>query len=137
MRTCALFVAAAAALSLAFAPAPLPKPLKPPKVPDWFGTWDQVGHPSVTFEITATHMTYHNAGGSPNAYFLTFDANKSPKTYDVSRQPGTVSFVGIWKVEGDTLTICYQGAGSSRPTAFGAPGGRASGHVETFTRKKR
>ncbi len=134
MRKCALLILATAILSLAFAPAPLPKPPKPPKVEDWLGMWDQVGSPTVTFEITATTMTYHNAGGAPSAYFLAFDAKKSPKCYEISStRGGRVAFLGIWKVEGDLLTICYRGAGNPRPDAFDRVGGA---HVETFKKKR-
>jgi uncharacterized protein (TIGR03067 family) len=131
MRRCALLLVLALS-SLAFAPAPLPRPPKKAAEPSWLGEWLQNNSPRVTLEVTPTSLTYHNAGGPPSAYGLTFDDKKAPKTYDLLRG-GNVAFVGIYKVEGDTLTLCYRGVGQPRPTSFDKGGGT----IEIFTKKKR
>jgi uncharacterized protein (TIGR03067 family) len=119
-----------AVLALAFAPAPFPKPRKEAKEPPIIGSWNQVGSPTVTLVVTSTTLTYENAGGSPSAYFLTFDPARTPKTYELRRQQGEprASYSGIYKIEGDTLTLHY-GGGENRPASF-----QASGIKETFKR---
>jgi uncharacterized protein (TIGR03067 family) len=57
---------------------------------------------------------------------LTIDPAKSPKQIDMrgtppGQKPQTAS--GIYKLEGDTLTICYDPSGKNRPTEFKAQPG--------------
>jgi uncharacterized protein (TIGR03067 family) len=63
---------------------------------------------------------------------LKIDATKSPRTIDfapagAAGKGGPV--LGIYKLEGNTLTLCYAGAGTARPKAFAAKEG--SGHTLT------
>jgi uncharacterized protein (TIGR03067 family) len=102
-------------LALAFAPAPLPRPERRAKpVPGMEGLW-QGGHRLL---ITATHLIYNPEGGKTE-YELVVDRTAQPPSYDL-RFPGSreVSWLGIWKVEGDTLTLCYQQTPAGRPTRF-------------------
>jgi uncharacterized protein (TIGR03067 family) len=134
MRSSALLLTAAL-LSLAFAPAPLPRPArKPPPGLPIQGSWDQVGHPTVTLVVTHDSLSYVNSDRPPSAYGFRCDPTKEPKTYDL-RYPagGQVAYVGIYKVEGETLTLYYRSVGQGRPASFERPGG----HKETFTRAKR
>ncbi len=118
------------ALSLGLAPAPL-KAIKPPEREKLQGEWHLDGGTTTVLAIASSSMTYLNLGRATNAYVLACDAKKSPKTYDVSRG-GHLAFVGAYKIEGDTLTICYRSAGGPRPVSFDERGP----FREVFKRKK-
>jgi uncharacterized protein (TIGR03067 family) len=57
---------------------------------------------------------------------FTLDATRTPKTIDLT-PAGAKPILGIYKLEKETLTICYGEPGKPRPTAFAAKAG--SGHT--------
>jgi hypothetical protein len=126
----------AVAASLGFAPAPLPKaPKIPAGVKALYGDWHNPSQPTVVVSISATEFAYVNSGFRNNVYKLTLDAKKKPMWYDI-RKPGA-NFVGLIKVEGDTLTVLYNLentalAGGGRPVSFDSPG-----HREVYYRVKK
>ena len=74
--------------------------------------------------IRPGRLTY-NPETSPFAYALTLDATKKPATYDIKGIAGGATgaaFLGIYRVDGDVLTLCYHTASQGRPTAFEGPG---------------
>src|SRR5262245_47264524 len=62
----------------------------------------------------------HRGGQAPGAAKITFDSKKDPPefTFTGSNEQG-----GIYKLEGDTLTICYELGGAKRPQSFDSPVG--------------
>jgi uncharacterized protein (TIGR03067 family) len=55
---------------------------------------------------------------------FTLDATKSPKQIDITLADGPAkgkTVLGIYKIDGDTLTICNAGPGGKRPAEFKAP----------------
>ena len=120
----------AAVLSLAFAPAPLPRAERrgPALGPDMVGEWSRL-------KITATHLSY-----SPGCtYELRVDRAARPARYDITGYAGGgtagADWLGIYKVEGDVLTLCYNPAKQGRPTAFEGPG--KGQFTETYRRSGR
>jgi uncharacterized protein (TIGR03067 family) len=132
MRRRATLLLSAVLLSLAFAPAPLPRPVRKPPDPPIQGSWDQVGSPTVTLVVTNDSLTYVNKDRAPSAYGFRCDPRSSPPTYDLLRS-GRSAFIGIYRIEGETLTLYYRSARQARPTSFDDPGAIR----ETFRRVKR
>jgi uncharacterized protein (TIGR03067 family) len=120
---------ALALLSLGFAPAPFPRPGRwAAASPSMEGAW----HSNRPMLVTATHVTFGDASAPPYSR-LALNRAARPATFDlVALRGDEVWWLGIYKVEGGTLTICYNVATRGRPTAFDGPG--KGQHTEVFKR---
>jgi uncharacterized protein (TIGR03067 family) len=70
---------------------------------------------------------------------LKLNPSKKPKAYDsraTDPEGQTHEAVGIYKIEGDTLTVCYVAAGNDRPSEFKADAGSGA-VVQVFKRDRK
>jgi uncharacterized protein (TIGR03067 family) len=129
-------------LSLAFAPAPFPRRDRGDNAKRIEGLWRQVRGPNVGMNMLVEpgRMTFSgwegSALGARMVYDLALDARKYPATFDLDYgAKSDLKFAAIYKVEGDTLTICIRRATLGRPTAFAGPVSAAI--TEVYKRVKR
>jgi uncharacterized protein (TIGR03067 family) len=81
--------------------------------------------PGTTWTFTADGKSVLTipGGAGPGAGTFTTDVKKDPATVDISDGPKGKPMKGIYKVEGDTLTLCLVQDGDERPTALESPAG--------------
>ena len=130
-----LLLIAAAVLPLAFAPAPLPRPTPRKETSDlrrMQGTWDVVerslGGRSVLREptqitIRGTRFQFIVRGEVRSDWIVELGPTESPRRMD--RRPfagGGSGLLGIYRFDGDRLTLCYSQHGA-RPTQFESSSG--------------
>lgn len=124
MRRCLLLVVV---LLVGFAPSPFPKTQRRPRPENLLvGTW------KGNYQIVITPTEMHYSQGYE--YELRLDPSASPPAYNIrgiGSQNGGWEFCGIYRLEGDTLTLSYNSGTSSRPTSFS---GQGAGIVEVYKR---
>jgi hypothetical protein len=134
MRTLLLLLSIAA-LTAGFAPAPLlPRPERRAPAAAWAemqGDWQLI-------RVTADRLIHYPDQGDECAYALTVHPHARPPRFalrGVGVQVRGQEVSGIWRVEGDTLTLCYNAGRGRYPTAFEGPGKGA--HLDVHKRKRR
>jgi uncharacterized protein (TIGR03067 family) len=126
-------------LCLAIA-APAPKDVPKKDAPSLVGEWEgekatangkdlpvPPGGVGFTFNADGT-MTMREGKRAPRPARYTADPKKDPAEFDILPPDDKADrgvFVGIYKIEGDTLTVCAAVGppGTARPTKFEAPEG--------------
>jgi|SRR5579864_205066 len=106
------------------------------------GTWDMVSGeragetvPDAIASKTRLVLTDRRqytltAGSEVESGIFLFDQRKRPRQIEFSPSEGSsrgMKLFGIYKLEGDTLTVCFAGPGKPRPTEFTTKSG--SGQV--------
>jgi len=122
-----LLLVVVSAVLLGFAPAPLPKPTRhvPPGIQgEWVVvSWtNELGRDltilearrGTTVRIADSRLLAYD-GEVIRGWRLTLDANSVDFLVGADRSP---VLLGIYKREGDMLTICYRGPREGRPTEF-------------------
>jgi uncharacterized protein (TIGR03067 family) len=75
----------------------------------------------LELEIQADAKYVLKLGGQPDEGSFTVDSGKTPKQMEIKGTSGPnkgKTIPAIYKIDGDTVTICYQLGGGDRPTAF-------------------
>lgn len=81
---------------------------------------------SITREVDGDRVVWRRDGKSFSASTIDLDPDADPKTIDIQADggPGRDKVVrGIYKLEGDELTLCTADPDEPRPTAFRADAG--------------
>jgi uncharacterized protein (TIGR03067 family) len=133
----------------ALAPAAPALKDRPPKEPPIIGEWFRVGHTEAGKPVPTDRENhrqvfradgaweYSYGGGQPNGgmRFVT-DPKQSPPTVDIQiNAAGMAHYRGIYKVEGETLTLCLVTGDRERPRAFESSPDRPT-TIWVFTRVK-
>jgi uncharacterized protein (TIGR03067 family) len=101
------------------------------------GEWVFKGVEStMTYTIKGNEYTFTRPDGKISKVAFKIDATKDPKTFDRTAESGNVR-LGIYKIEGDTLTICSNISSDSklRPADFSSKPGERS--MTAWTRAKK
>lgn len=102
---------------------------------DWIGKW--LAEPSkeagrqTTYTFKGNVCSFETPSGTTGTFKFQIDDSHEPKHFDkLQRNNGL--WLGIYKIEGDTLTICI-GTQDKRPTEFKA--GENGGDLAVWKRK--
>jgi uncharacterized protein (TIGR03067 family) len=105
---------------------------KEPTVPPLFGEWLRVDHIQAGTPVAPDRephhqvfkadgewqYTYGNRPDGTKGKNFTVDLKQNPPTIDISLNVGKAHYRGVYKVEGDTLTLCLVTGDTERPKNF-------------------
>lgn len=92
---------------------------------------------SITRTVSGDHVVWKRDGKSFAGTRIELDASRHPKAIDVIPDGGRnrgERVLGIYKLEGDRLTICMAGPGKPRPSEFRSEKG-SGWTLRTFVRE--
>jgi uncharacterized protein (TIGR03067 family) len=128
-RTWSLVCALLPAVALA---APAIKDKTPQEAP-LVGEWERVGHTEAGNPVAPDHAPHHQTFSVDGVWdywygprtdhtgrkSFTTDPKQKPATLDIHMNPdGPATWRGIYKIEGDTLTLCLVTGDRDRPKSF-------------------
>ena len=93
---------------------------------------------SIVRVVEGDHVVWKRDGKNFAGTTVVLDPSKAPKTIDVVPDGGPFRdkhVLGVYKLDGDLLTICMAGPDEDRPKTFDAPDGSGL-TLMTFAREK-
>ncbi len=75
----------------------------------------------AAIKLTLRGGTYELVAESPDRGTVTYDTSAKPKAMDIKGTDGPnkgKTFLAIYDLSGDKLTVCYDLTGKARPTEF-------------------
>lgn len=84
--------------------------------------------------IAGGNLKYMLGKATTAEYTLTLDPSKQPKRFTFQEVGGKVSISGIYRLDRDTLSICYELGDAGLPRSLNDIGQHT--YLEVFTRKK-
>jgi uncharacterized protein (TIGR03067 family) len=134
-------------LSVAFAPAPFPKPNRQTDLEKLQGEWVTVKSVLEGDEVKLTpgrdtavfkgdQISFVTGGTVSARWTITLGPAQQPRTLDLRGAGATNFILGIYRLEGDTLTLCNRNlaGGKDRPGDFT---GRKGVWLAVYKRSKR
>jgi uncharacterized protein (TIGR03067 family) len=107
------------------------------------GGWDlpQARRDEIWIEIEGSSFFRCGKGGLRQESELTLDPARQPKEFVLRFKHPVSSKVseskGIYRLEGDRLTLCYDNSGKTRPSKFESPEGREEIVLSVLKRNKK
>jgi uncharacterized protein (TIGR03067 family) len=146
MRLAALLLAV---LAMGFAPAPFPRPDKgAADLKKIQGQWVQVAFRrggdaksvgNMTLEISGDRLKWFRRGEPTVEWAVKLNGKEKPGRLESKGVAGSVQgfvFRGVYRLEGNTLTICYMRSNEERERAKDFEDTRPDVWLEVFDRKK-
>jgi uncharacterized protein (TIGR03067 family) len=98
---------------------------------------EETQHCVATAEVRGRLWTYRSVDRSwSSAWTLTLGAGTSPRRFEARHREVTANALrGVYKLEGETLTVCYARGDDEPPAGF--DGGRPEFTLEVFKRAKK
>ncbi len=125
MSRLALLPAALLAVLPCLAPRALAEDREPAIDGTWLLTSAELGGVELpkgaAIKLTLKGGTYELVAESPDRGTVTYDTSAKPKAMDIKGTDGPnkgKTFLAIYDLSGDKLTVCYDLTGKARPTEF-------------------
>jgi uncharacterized protein (TIGR03067 family) len=134
-RSLVLAIAALAAPALAAPKVKEKGPPAPPIVGEWVAESRTFGGQAIALPVDGVRLVFRANGeytwvingqdADPYGHKYTLNAKGDPAEIDfIPREKPP--YLGVFKIEKDTLTLCHTRAGGARPTAFESAAGSTS-----------
>lgn len=82
------------------------------------GDWVQLSWEFTGDKVVIEMADFNGRKMSPGTYTLSLDPAKDPARIDLATNNPKIGFIGIYKLDGDKLTVCWCPGRETRPATF-------------------